>query len=486
MKRVDIMPDLTEHGHNSPKRTAGNDYAEQEEIIDLRDIFMRLGRGLRQIVGLALLGLVAAAVTDLVVSRSEPVATSARVVFSFPGIGKGQYPDGSKFRPDDLLAPDIVANALQNQGLDISGNSIAGMRSALTVEGIIPVDVVKARDRLQALGQAASPYVPDEYALTLTLPRSFPLNNRQRGILINSIIGAFRDKFEATYVEVPGTFGTALDALKGADFSEFEQILVPDVQNLIDYLKAQIDQAKDFRSRTTNLSFSDLLDRAQILSEIRVNEILGLIRQNGLSSDRNLALTRIEYGLQTLDDQERSAIEEEKVIGALLSEARDRVQSYVLGVKSQAARPEGPFLDQGLIDSLLANDSYNFLVRRDLDAGLAVKHIQAEESRLLERRKYLEALSPGTHVNSATVLAQVQKSLIDMEKAYGSLIADVRDTQRDFGQQRFADAISLSQSPSTIGILRPLEIYSAGGLFLGAALGMALSLLGVYMGEKRT
>ncbi len=70
---------------------------EDDTIVDLHDIARRLGRGLGQIIGLALLGLAAAAVIYLVASTRLPVSTSTRIMFAFPGFAKGEYPDQSIF-----------------------------------------------------------------------------------------------------------------------------------------------------------------------------------------------------------------------------------------------------------------------------------------------------------------------------------------------------------------------------------------------------
>src|SRR5690606_333409 len=117
------------------------------------------------------------------------------------------------------------------------------------------------------------------------------------------------------------------------------------------------EAAKAFRSQSTNLSFSDLLKQTQLFTQLRLNETLGLIRQNGLSKNRATAMVKMDYYLRTLEDQERKAAEEAKVVQDLLTKMQERGQGYVLGVKSQAAQsnPGAPILDQGLIDSLLVN-----------------------------------------------------------------------------------------------------------------------------------
>ena len=460
---------------------------EEEEILDIRELFHRLFRGLAQIIGLGLLGAAVGAVITLVLSPTLPVSTEARVMFSFSGYERGQYPDKSKFQPDDLRAPDVIADALASLKLDTSQDYQGAVRGAITIEGIIPPNVVKERDRLRAVGQLLPPYVSDEYMVTLSLPGKFPLSNRQREQLLNSVIGAYRDKFQRTYANLPLGIGNAFETLKGADFFEYELVLNEEVATIMDYLNQQIETTKSFRSQTTNLSFGDLLNQTELFAQIRLNETLGLIRENGLSKNRKTAMVKMDYYLRTLEDQESKAAAEEEVIVNLLGKTDEHSQNYVLGVKSQATQPksEAPVLDQGLIDSLIANDSYNFLVRQALTAGLTVKRIQAEKSVLIERQKSMETFLKSESGNNAVLMADAQQSLANLETAYNSLVDNIRKTNDDFQKQRFADAVVLSMQPRTSSFYRRPMVASVVGCMLGIMVGAGLSLLEVYVPPKK-
>jgi uncharacterized protein involved in exopolysaccharide biosynthesis len=195
----------------------------------------------------------------------------------------------------------------------------------------------------------------------------------------------------------------------------------------------------------------------------------------------------MDYYMQTLDDQEQKAVADEKVVQDLLTKTQDRTQNYVLGIKSQAAqqRPEAPILDQGLVDSLLANDAYSFLVHKALDAGLTVKTIQAEKNQLLIRRKSMESFLQAKSEDQLVYITEVQKALNKLETTYQELIGKIRQTQADFARQQFGDAVRISMQPTTDSNFRPLALYGIIGAFLGLAAGMGLSLLGVYVGGKK-
>jgi len=476
------MPNPEDSRHNPSHQDS-----DQEETVDLRDMGRRVGKGAGQIVGFALVGLVIAAVVALVASLLLPVTTSTRVVLSFPGIVKGQYPDGSNFEPDDVGAPDVIASALQRERLDTSSDFQATIRAALSISGVMPADVAKERDRMRSLGQTPLPFIPDEYSVALTLRRSFSLSAQQRALLLDAIITAYKEKFERTYVDVPLGFGSAFNTLRDADYFEYEMVLDREVESIASFLRQRIADARNFRSATTNLSFGDLLNQTDIFSQISLNGTLGLIRQGGLSKDRRLAMIKMDYYLETLKDKEWKAVEEEKTVDELLAKAQEHAQGYVLGIKSQEAQPrsEAPLLDQGLIDSLLANDSYNFLVRRALDAGMQVKQIQANEAQLLERKKNMQAFIDGAQTDQSVLVGKVMESMTGLKADYDALIDKIRLTQADYARQEFANAISVSDVIRTNGLAKPVAEASVIGAFLGAALGIGLSLLEVYVGGRR-
>jgi len=470
---------------------AGSGSPEQfppDDAIDLRDLFARLMRGLPQILGLALLGLVLTTVGFLLYSPFQTISTSTRVSFAFPGFEKGEYPDKSKFQPDDLRAPDVVVEALKRRGLDTSSEFQSKVRAALSIEGIVPPNVIKDRDRLRAAGQTPAVYVPDEYTITLSVPRKFALSGSQRQQLLSEIVNVYRENFQRTFADTPLAFGNAFAILKEADFQDYESVFDKEIRAISSYLTEKSTEAKLFRSPTTNLTFSDLLRQTQLFSQIRLNETLGLIHQNGLSRNRKIALVKMNDALRLINDEERRALDEESVVKDLLTQSQSHDQSYVLGVKNQATQPRtnAPVLDQGVIDSLLANDSYSFLVRRALTAGLKVKQVQADKGLILEQIENLKSFSKENFADQSAIVTEVLKSAGTLEAAYQELVSSIKKTHADFSRQQFSDAIRVSDSILTAGLgVRPLLVPMVVGLFLGFAAGAGLSLLGVYVGAKR-
>jgi len=125
------------------------------------------------------------------------------------------------------------------------------------------------------------------------------------------------------------------------------------------------------------------------------------------------------------------------------------------------------------------------MIRKALDASLLVKRIQAEEARILERRKEMDAAIRDGNSDQSMLIKQVEASIKVMEEAYDRLIANIRKTHADYAAQQYADAIRISMQPVTDSKYRPLAVAGIIGGFLGLALGMGLSLMGVYVGGAK-
>ena len=475
-----------------------NDSSQQhfeDDSIDFGELFGRLKRGLPMILGLATLGLALTAGGYYAGGQFQSVTTNTRVVFSFTGFEKGEYPDKSKFSPDDLRAPDNIAEALKRKGLATSEEAQTQVRAALTVEAIIPDSIIKERDKLRAAGQTPRLYVPDEYTLTLTLPRKFPMSPREREVLLIEIVTVFQENFIRTYVAMPLNFGKAFESLLDADYSDYELVLHQEAKNINQLLfgltgqtpetadeKIQLGtMSRSFRSPRTQLTFSDLLKQNQLFVQIRLNETLGLIRQHGISKDRSLALLKMDFHIKSLIDDENKAIEEEKVVQALLKQTQEGAQKYVLGVKSQNGpqRADATVVDQGLLDSLLANDAYNFLIRKSLASSLATRSIQAEKIIMLDQKARLATFTTENLEERIAAIAQFNKSLDALKKVYNRLINDIQLTYTDYQKQQFGDAVRISMQTKTQSFYRSLAMAGIAGLGIGGALGLGLALLGL-------
>jgi hypothetical protein len=474
-----------------------------DDAIDFAELYSRIRRGLVATSGLALLGLAIALIVTVVVTANRTTVSTLRVTFAFPGFERGQYPNGTKFQADDIRAPDIVNEAIKRLGAQaLTPDVTSKIRGAIGISGFVSPNIIKERDRLRAAGQNLPPYFPDEYEVSLSLPRNYALDVRQRELLLSEIVNVYLEKFRRNYVMLPPEFGNAFSSLRSADFVEYELVLTKELQGLSAYLGQKIDvdneaergtreiriqtgAAKQFRSPTNNLSFQDLLKQTELFTQIRLNDVLSQIYVHGLSKDRNYAMVKMDYHLRTLEDQEQRLKEEETVVTGLLEKTQERAQNYVLATKTQSPQGNQPMMDQGFIDSLLANDAYNFLIRRALDAGLGVKRIQADKARLQQRRQRMESFAKEAGQDQAAAIAKTQTALAELEASYQELLNKVRTVLDDYTRQEYADAVRVSMQARTDSVYQSLAFGGLLGFGAGLALGLGLSLLGIHVGRAR-
>ena len=149
-----------------------------------------------------------------------------------------------------------------------------------------------------------------------------------------------------------------------------------------------------------------------------------------------------------------------------------------------ASNQNSPLIDQGLIDSLLANDAYGFLIRKALEVGSRTREIQSEISILDERRSLMGSFTEADDDLQEDVISQLVFSLDNLKSAYNKLIEDIRTTHEDFQQQVFGNAVRLTMQATTSSFYLALAKAGIVGGFIGAAAGIGLSLLGLT-GKRR-
>ena len=490
----DTRPAFEEAPSSHPDSTPGI-AATGDGMIDLRELLARLLHGLPGIVGLALLGLTAAVLIALAASCGKNVPVSTRVTFAFPGIERGEYPDGSRFQPDDLRAPAIVGEAMRRVGLDVSSDAQSKVRNAISIDGIIPPSVTKLQNKQRTAGIQPHEYIPDEYTLALSLPANAAISQPQREQLLLELVNVAGEQFRRNYGDAPIAFGAAFETLKNADYPEYELVFNSEIETLSQSLARYLSGTKSsiptseassqFRSPTTNLSFSDLLDGTKLFSQIHLNTVLGRVHENGLSRNKKATLLKMAYAIKQLEYRERQAADNEQVVLSLLKQTQE--QTATPQNSAAASRTTAPLvLDKGMIASIVANDSYNLLVNRALSTGLSTRRAQSEKARMIALRANLEKFPGASEAAQSQSMDALNASISKMEMAYRELAANVRETQADFARQEYGHAIRLTAQIAVPGSLKTLGLAAVAGAVVGAALAIGILLLGRGTAPKTT
>jgi len=452
---------------------ARNDCSEPSlsDLLDLSGLVRRLASGARLTLALALLGLVIGAALHLATTGRRDASTAARVVFSFPGIERGEYPDKSKFHADDLRSPEIIVEALQRQQLDPQKWQ-SQIRASISIEGLIPATVVRERDQLRSGGLRLRPFVPDEYHITLNLPRRSPLTARQRELLLNEIFSVYREQFIRTYVTPPLDFGQAFAVLGDFDYPDYEALLRQENDRLAHHLEGLSRQTRNFRSPRTHLSFSELQAQNGLFRRLKLHETLGLLRHLGVSRNPDAALAKLAYRLDIAQQEERIAQDKLRLLGSLL----ERI------TPAPTAHHRGPGMDDKDFaprhgPSHRDDDDTSSIARQATTTISTIGQLQTEIAGIEEWRKRITdfAKLPAEERNRA--ITRANESIAVLKAGYDEFMARVIATCEDFQRQSHADAIRVSMHPVTDGFYRGLTSAMSVGAALGLALGLAWALL---------
>ena len=131
--------------------SASNRPNNEDDGLDFGELLLRVRRGLPLILGLALVGLAAGLAVSLVATSKQAAVSTLRVTFGFPGFERGTYPNGAKFQPDDIRAPDVVNEAIKRLGIQGMTPDLASkIRGAIGVSGFFSQDIIKERDKLRS------------------------------------------------------------------------------------------------------------------------------------------------------------------------------------------------------------------------------------------------------------------------------------------------------------------------------------------------
>lgn len=470
---------------SNPRPTANpaepNETDYLEEGIHWREVFGRVWRGSPQIVGLALVGFVLAAVFAFFNFNNQPIETSLRVGLAYPGFERNEYPDGSKFVADDLRAADIIQGAMVRLKLGDNPQLQSQLTNSLSISPLIPAAVQRMRDKQIASGQPTVPYQANEFTVSLVLPYDHPFSTRNRELFLTASVDAFREKFGRTYIALPTEFGNAFSAISNEDYFQYEIILNSEMDSIVIFLQNMLEKAKAFRSPTTKLSFSDLLKQAQIFRQVRVNQVLGYIYTSGVTANHETTLIKLNYYIGLLEKDDRVLKQQEEYIQSLLNQASsDKSHRYVMAAKEQGQGQVTPVVDPGLINSLIENDAYNFLVRKALDIGLRSRSAHAELAQILERRKRITELSASENrSDKADTVRVITAEIKSLRVDYDAFIDRLRQTNSDYANQEFADAVRVTQSPATQEMKRGIIKLAIIGGVAGLMLGIGLSLIGL-------
>lgn len=271
--------------------------------IDILNVFGNMSRRrrlYRYLIAIAVcIGLLAAflitGVRQIVGSGSYAQAV---ITLQYEGIESGLDPNGAAFDINKLKSPVVIEDALT--GLGITDIDTEEIRKNIEIEGVIPEDAV---ERITVINQMAEKdatnyekildveYFPSQYVISLHQGRGMSASETRE--ILNAVLESYRAWFLDTYANTAVlTITGNLIRYQDYDYAESIDMLQAQIDMMQDYVTERRDQAPDFRSAGTGLSFGDIAASLETIESIDMANLASYIENNVLTKDR---ARQIEY-----------------------------------------------------------------------------------------------------------------------------------------------------------------------------------------------
>jgi hypothetical protein len=319
---------------------------------------------------------------------THPRPAVGRLILTFRGIEKGEYPSGRKFSTEDFRAPDVLRAALADAGISSSRVDLNELSANVNATPIIPPDVIARWKKQDREGTRREEFVPNEIELRVGLKK---LSTHEELRLFDAIVNRYRAhvKFEqkaALRFISDWSRGGYTELVRDYDYWEIPFILGQNVDILTKALKGLIEESKDYRDPTAQLSFRDLEKDLAIWSTTRLEMLRALTYKGLLVKNRAVALVTVQYRLEDLAIQTRAKSEETAEALRLL-EAVGKPQPVVA---TQFSGREGiPIVDSSVMERIVKSDYMTPLIKRISELQEEKKDLEAKKWRLEQDAKML-------------------------------------------------------------------------------------------------
>lgn len=456
---------LEEQTHSS-RRQGQQIYApEQDFEISLVDIVRFFyANGSKLITYFSLLMLVG--LSGVFVWRStRPLKVQGRLVLSFKGIEKGEYPDGRKFSIENLRSPDIIGQALVDAKIATDQAAASKLSVDVEIKPIVPKAVAMRWAKQDKEGAPRDDYFPNEFAVTLALG-DLP---RDRGLLLfDSIVKRYQEREKAAQLSSLRITGNGSQSNFYGNLLQDPNYDYGDILRILDSsvgpLNASISQilGNDL-DPALQIGLKDIQNDLSVWSVTHLETLKAMTYGGGIVKNKEVSAARVRYRLSDYSIQIRQKTEEISEAFKLLA-AVQKPQPMLVG---QLGKETLSPADSSALDRLINNNYVAPLVRRISDLQHETKALEAEKMRLerdaaliAQARSVAPGHLPSSYRDGVTVASKELEKIIDR---YNSVIYQYL-TMAIVGAITIKDGPAIARGgPATIYVLALIVLIS--GLF---------------------
>ena len=217
----------------------------------------------------------------------------AVVSFQYEGIEDGLDPNGAAFDINKMKSPAVIEEALSSLG--ITEYSAEQIRENIAVQGVIPKDAV---ERITVIKEMALEdvsnyekildvsYFPSQYIVYFY--NKLGMSGAEATQVLDAILESYRTYFLDTYAntEVLTVTSNLIDYTE-YDYAEALDMLRTQIDIMLDYVNERRNQAPEFRSAATGLSFGDISTALDTVESVDMAKLSSYIESHTLTKDKD-------------------------------------------------------------------------------------------------------------------------------------------------------------------------------------------------------
>lgn len=418
----------------------------EDSGLDLTEVIKIIRNRKRLVAGIVITSVMIAYTFCLVKSKT---ITEAYINLDFAGMDKHQYPDGSLFEMNDLIAPDILdASVKVIKDPDRFKVLSANPRSYMFVDSFIPVEVQAHAKEMKILEKKTLNYLPNQFCIKYSQGFNGPLGNEEQKQVIQSIIFEYRNKFLNGYIKRPLL---ALDipeaVIKENDYIDTYEILNSSITNYIGFLDARIHEAGYYRSPRTGQSFVDIKTRLETIRDIDLSGAVSIIYSYSLSKQKGFLLTRTRYRIKEMQKQQEKKEMETSIAQDLLKQVIEKDKRDISSNIQVPGNQPQITVDSATLQKLSQKEYLSMLIGRALDAGVQADSLKVDKKYLEDYLASLGQDSSNGKIDHPEVKQIVENQLARTRDKIISLAKDANNLNQEYLARKYSHIIKVIIPP---------------------------------------
>lgn len=365
-----------------PENIESRDYAYEDEI-DLMEILRKLWERKSIIILLTILfGL--GGYFFSVLKYPKIFETTSIVSLNFKGIENHLNPDGSLFKADQLVTPDIL-NKVYIKNNFKNNFSLTDLQKSIEVKPYIPYEI--AQRIKNSKNDDEINYFPSNFYINLITKEEGVLGGQKnREQIIKGVVNEYRDSFKEAYLKADSVKINFAESLyKENDFKDLIGIFEKNIDYLNSFVRNKIENYGQYESSKLNISFNEIEKNLNIMKDNDLANINAVVQIRNLTKFKSIYIDKLSYQIEQISEQ-RSIKEKEyeSIEELLLTLSPERASSN--NTNSAAANLN---IDQSFIDNLIEKDYYSFLVKKASGISTELSELIVKEEALIEKKQKL-------------------------------------------------------------------------------------------------